>query len=123
MKSISNSVIFNNIIYISTNIVILQTLRTGYKVELECDNKQEIKNFRSTALLSKIREILDELSPYMQFLADCEEGKIYIDPNQIHHVIGMIQDLTEFYTWAVEEVKIKNQRLTLMQLEQIWSQE
>lgn len=123
MSSIQYSLILNNIIYISTNMVILQTLRAGYKTELDCENKQEIKNFRSGALLTKVREILDDLSPYMQFLVDCEEGKVPITSNQLPHIIEMIKDLTEFYTWACEEVKLKNQRLALMQLEQQWSQE
>lgn len=123
MLSMPYSNILENVIYISTNLVILQTLRAGYLTELDCDNKQEIKNFRSGALLSKIREVLDNLSPYMQFLVDCEEGKIPIASEQLPHVKQMITDLTIFYTWACEEVKLKNQRLALMQLEQEWSQE
>ena len=123
MLPVPYSNILENIIYISTNLVILQTLRAGYLTELDCENKQEIKNFRSGALLSKIREVLDDLSPYMQFLVDCEEGRIAIASEQIHHIKEMIKDLTVFYTWACEEVKLKNQRIALMQLEQQWSQE
>jgi hypothetical protein len=119
----SYSVIINNIIHISSNLVVLQTLRAGYKTELDCDNQQEIKNFRSGSLLSKIREILDELSPYMQFLADCEKGIVPIEKKQVHHIVEMIKDLTEFYTWACEEVSLKNQRLALMQLEEKWAKE
>lgn len=123
MLPISHSVILNNIVYISTHIVILQTLRAGYQVELNCDNKQEIKNFRSGALLTKIREILEDLAPYMEFLSDCEEGKIEIPQDQRIHIINMIKDFSEFYGWAMEEVKLKNQRIALMQLEYEWSQE
>ena len=123
MLPVPYSNILENVIYISTNLVLLQNLRVGYLTELDCDNKQEIKNFRSGALLSKIREILDDLSPYMQFLVDCEEGKIALASGQLNHIQDIIKDLTVFYTWACEEVKLKNQRLALMQLEQEWSQE
>lgn len=123
MLTPSHTNILQNVVYISSQLVVLQTLRAGYKVELECDNKQEIKNFRSSALLTLVRDILDDLEPYMEFLVACEEGKVKMNPNQIPHIVEMMKDLTEFYTWAIEEVRLKNQRLNLMNLENQWKME
>ena len=123
MLTPSHHNILQNIIYISSRLVLLQTLRAGYMTELQCDNKQEIKNFRTGALLSAIRNTLEELEPYMEFLVACEEGKIPMSPEQIPHIVEMMKDLTGFYSWATEEVKLKNQRLALMELESKWRME
>jgi hypothetical protein len=112
--------LLENIIYISNQMVVLQTMRAGYKLELECDNKQEIKNFRSNAILSNIRIILDDLNPFMMYLSQCEDGTIIIPLDQLPHIKQLIKDMTEIYTWAIQEVKLKNQRLNLMKLEQAW---
>lgn len=119
----SHSNILQNIIYISSQLVILQTLRAGYMTELDCKNKQEIKNFRSGAILQLVREILDNLEPYMEFLVMCEDGSIPMPAKQKTHIVSMIEDLTEFYTWAVQEVKLKHQRLSLMEIESQWEAE
>jgi len=115
--------ILQNIVYISSRLVLLQTLRAGYLTELDCDNKQEIKNFRTGAILSTIRTTLEELEPYMEFLVACEEGKVPMAPEQIPHIVEMMKDLTEFYTFATEEVKLKNHRMALMELEHKWKTE
>jgi len=51
--------LLQNMIEISKNLVILQTLRAGYKTELECENQQETKNFRSGAIIDLARNILE----------------------------------------------------------------
>lgn len=117
------STVLENIVYISNQLVILQTLRAGYKTELDCDTKQEIKNFRSNALISASQDILNYLEPYMHFLAECEEGTIEIPPNQLHNITFLIKDLTEFYDWTIKEVKLRNKRLALMKLEEEWNKE
>lgn len=117
------STILENIVYISNQLIILQTLRAGYKTELECDTQQEIKNFRSNALISAVQDILNYLEPYMHFLVECEKGSIKIPPNQLHNITFLIKDLTEFYDWTIKEVKVRNKRLALMKLEEEWNKE
>lgn len=117
------STVLENIYYISNQLVILQTLRAGYKTELDSDTKQEIKNFRSNALISASQDILNYLEPYMHFLAECEDGTIKIPPNQLHNITFLIKDLTEFYDWTIKEVKLRNKRLALMKLEEEWNKE
>lgn len=112
--------LIHNIVFISTELVILQTLRIGYEYEMQSSNKQEIKNFRTSAILSAARDILDNLSPYMEYLAECEKGSIEIPANQMPNLVKLMTDAQEFYVWAIEEVKLKNQRLNLMNLEQQW---
>ena len=115
--------VLRNVVFISTRLVLLQTLRAGYRMELDCDNKQEIKNFRSGALLSVIRATLEELEPYMEFLVLCEDGRIDIPTDQLPHILDLIKDLSDFYGWATEEVKLKNQRMALIELESKWKEE
>lgn len=112
--------ILENVIYISSKIVLLQTLRAGYLMELEQEIKQEIKNFRTAVLIDTIQNILQELEPYMDFLMACEEGKIFVNANQRPYIRDMIRDLTDFYKWATEEIKLKNKRMALMELESKW---
>lgn len=112
--------ILENIVHISTNLVILQTLRAGYKLELDCDNTQQIKNFRSNALISEIQSILINLEPFMVYLAACEQNK-NIPMDQQECLRDLILDLIEFHDWAIKEIKLRNKRLTLMKLEQEWN--
>lgn len=119
----SSTNILENIVFISRNLVVLQTLRAGYLTEKECTNEQRIKNFRTDAILDLVRDLLDDLDPYMEFLVLCEEGSIPMHPQQIPHIVAMIKDLTEFYDWTIEEVKLKNYRSNLMELESQWKAE
>jgi hypothetical protein len=112
--------LLQNVIYISTQLVVLQTLRAGYKFELECDNKQEIKNFRSNAILTSINIILDDLNPFMVYLFQCQDGSIKVPRDQLEHIRSLILDMSEFYSWVTQEVKIKKQRIDLMKLEAGW---
>lgn len=115
--------LLKNIIMISTELVILQTLRTGYEYEMQCSNKQEVKNFRTSAILAAARDILDNLSPFMEYLAACEDGTIDIPKEQMENLRYLMKDCTSFYNWAIGEVKLKNQRLALMDLENQWKSE
>lgn len=115
--------LLENVVYISNQLVVLQTLRAGYKFEIESDNKQEIKNFRSNAILSNIRIILHDLDEFMVYLSRCENGTIKIPDDQLPNIKFLIKDMTEIYTWAIQEVKLKNRRLDLMKLEQQWKKE
>jgi len=109
--------LLQNILVISKNLVILQTLRSGYLTELESVEKQETKNFRSGALLDLSRTILESMEPLMEYLVDIEEGKIMIYPEQRQIVNEMIIKLDEFYGWAAEQINIKNTRLELLKIE------
>lgn len=117
------SSLLENVVYISNQLVVLQTLRAGYKFEIECDNKQEIKNFRSNAILSNIRIILDDLNIFMVYLSNCENGSIKVASSELIHIKELIKDMTNMYDWAIQEVKLKNRRLDLMKLEQQWKKE
>jgi hypothetical protein len=112
--------LLDNIVYISTQMVVLQTLRAGYNLEMECDNEQQIKNFRSNAVLSTIRVILDDLTPCLVYLADCEKGDIPTAPEHLPHIRQLMIDMTIIFDWAIQEVKLKDQRIKLMNLEQQW---
>lgn len=114
MLSPIQSNLLQNIIVVSKNLVILQTLRAGYKTELECDNKQETKNFRSGALIDMARTILESMEPMMEYLVAVQEGKIPIHTDQVDAVNKLIVDLGNFYDWATEEIRIKNMRLSLL---------
>ena len=112
--------LLENIVFISNNLVVLQTLRAGYKFELECDNTQQIKNFRGNALISYIQDILNDLEPFMVYLAKCEQDK-NIPADQQKHLRDLIIDLTEFHDWAIAEIRLRNKRLALIKLEQEWN--
>ena len=114
MLSPIQSNLLQNIIVVSKNLVILQTLRAGYKTELECDNKQETKNFRSGALIDMARNILESMEPMMEYFVAVEEGKIVLPADQRGHAKQLMIELGSFYTWATEEIKIKNMRLSLL---------
>lgn len=111
--------ILENVVYISNNLIVLQTLRAGYKFEQECENTQQIKNFRTNALISYVHDILNDLEPYAVYLAACEQDKS-IPEDQQKHIRSLILDLTDFHDWAIKEIKLRNKRLSLMQLEQQW---
>lgn len=115
------SELIRNVVYISNQLVVLQTLRAGYKLEIECSNPQTIKNFRSNALLGSVKLILEDLEPLMYYLADCENGSIPIDKEQLPHIQDLIKSLTEVYNWTLQEDKLKKSRLALMQLETEWA--
>jgi len=116
LSPIQNNLL-QNIILVSKNLVVLQTLRAGYLTELECDNKQETKNFRSGALIDLCRTILESMEPMMEYLVDVQEGRIVVASDQLGAINKIIIDLGDFYSWATEEIKIKNMRMELLQSE------
>ena len=122
MTSINSSkMVVQNIVFVNTQIVILQVLRAGYLTEQALSNDQAIKNFRTSAILDTIRNILEELAPYMKFLAECQEGNYNLKQQQLIHINQMIENMDNFYKWTIEEVRLKNQRISLMKLEDKWN--
>lgn len=107
----------DNFIHASSRLVMLQNLKNCYKYELELDNPQETKNFRSAAMLDLIRVVLDNLQIYMEYLVYVSEPPFLIEQHQAENARRLVEELATYYEWAIEEVKLKQLRQRLVSRE------
>ena len=108
---------YDKILHISIKLVVLQNLRICYFNELDQDLPQETKNFRSCCILDEIKLILDNLVPYIQWLANIDSGDVIVNKPIRDGVDKLIPDLDEYYQFTLEEVRKKEERLRLINLE------
>lgn len=102
----------------SARLVVLQNLKVAYEHENTMDRANQVnKNFRTSALLEVVREILEELTENMIYFADLEMNPGNMAKDHIANMTRLMSELTEYYAWACEQVKLKSLRQNLIKNE------
>ena len=102
----------------SARLVVLQNLKQAYEVENRAQqNKQINKNFRTSAILDVIRDILEEQTETMIYFVDLEENPGLMHTDHIINMQTLMSELTDYYAWACEQVKLKSLRQSLINTE------
>ena len=102
----------------SARLVVLQNLKIAYEHENRADRAAQVnKNFRTSAVLEVIRAILEEQTDTMIYFAKLEENPGTLAADHIKNMQRLMSELTEYYAWACEQVKLKSFRQSLMKNE------
>lgn len=105
----------------SARLVVLQNLKACYEEEKRAQHRNQVnKNFRTAALLEQIRFILEFLDPYMVYFADTEQYPGDLSSDQIRNMMKLMTELSTYYEWACEEVKLKMARQSLIRTSMEW---
>lgn len=102
----------------SARLVVLQNLKQAYEFESRAERKEQVnKNFRTAAVLEIIRNILEEQTDTMIYFAELEKNPGNMQADHIKNMQRLMGELTEYYAWACEQVKLKSLRQSLMKNE------
>ena len=105
----------------SARLVVLQNLKACYEEEKRALHRTQVnKNFRTAALLEQIRFILEFLDPYMVYFADTEQYPGDLSTDQVRNMMRLMTELSTYYEWACEEVKLKMARQSLIKTSMNW---
>lgn len=123
MLAPTHSDILNKFIAASSKLVVLQILRAGYEGELQSNKVQQTKNFRSASIIHQCRDILDDLTPFMEFFATILDNPTMVAKDQYHTISVLMDDLGEYYDWGIEELKLKQLRQDLIMNQAYFTEE
>ena len=121
MLNVYEDTLLNKFIITSSKLVVLQALKNSYIYEINSNKPQTTKNFRSTCILEEARVILEYLEEFVEYFTKIElenknqSGTNKLRVQQIKAIQKLLLELNVFYSWAIEEVKLKHARQQLQE--------
>ncbi len=113
---IKRNEVIETIELISKKIEIVKSLKKYYDLDIEKENEKD-KIYRKQIMIESVQEILNDLSNSIYYVQNIEKQYIakkikkeVIDPAEFRLLQNIMLEITEYYEWIIEIIKLENTR-------------